>query len=138
MDASADFDNLAIDATAADQRSCLRRSGAAPETKVSFKSIDRALRSNNHLPANTANSCGVKTPHKALSRSSSTDDGFENIHGAREEHKNGEETKEGEDELEEALPAPESYAAFQVTLVRHMESDPTFNDKRRAKGALYS
>jgi hypothetical protein len=127
MDAPVDLDNLAIDTTAVDQRSCLQHSGAAPETKASFKSIERALRPNNHLPANTANSSGAKTLHKALSRLSATDDDFANIDVAREELENGEETKEGEDELEDALRALESYAAFQVTLVRHMESNPTFN-----------
>jgi hypothetical protein len=50
-----------------------------------------------------------------------------NLDGANKEHENGEKTSEGGDELEEALRALASYAAFQVTLLRHIERDPTFN-----------
>jgi hypothetical protein len=124
MNVSADLNNLAIDTTAADQQPCSQCSGAAPETKASFKPIDRALRSNNHLPANSS---GVKTPYKALSSSSSMGGDFRNIYGASEEHQNGKETLGGEDEVDEALRALESYAAFQVTLLSHIESHPTFN-----------
>jgi hypothetical protein len=122
MDASADLDNLAINSTA-DQRSCSHRSGAAHETKASFNSKDRTLRSNDDLPINAS---GVESLHKALSPSSMCGDSG-NLHGASEEHENGEEPLVGEDELEEARRALESYAAFQVTLLRHIETEPTFN-----------
>ena len=117
--------NLAPEATVSERRPSSQGAAPSPKFQSSSKFTDQAPSPLNHPPAAGSHD---KTPPKSPSRSSTVYSDSAKHQIAREEREIGKAVAvDGNSAHEEALRALEVYAAFQVTLLRELTDDITFN-----------
>ena len=124
---SHDFD---LDATAADLRPSSQDAGSGAPVDEKSTKIYKYIRRAHSPPSNHSqrDTRDAKGQHKSPNvYDNSHDDGI-----ISEEQENGNvNLGDGSDEQEEALQALESYAAFQVALLRYLTDDSTFKEHPR-------